>query len=60
MIYILRIFVVLAASVNIASCIRAYKEEHYFFCGLFAVLAIYLIYGLCVPLSDLTLLGGQL
>lgn len=58
MIYILRILVIIAAAVNIKSCIVAYKEEHYFFCGIFAVLAVYLIYGLCGPLSDLTLMGG--
>lgn len=57
MIYILRILVIIAAAVNIRTCIIAYKDEHYFFSGVCAVLAIYLIYGLCVPLSDLTLLG---
>ena len=58
MIYILRILVIIAAAVNIKSCIVAYKEERYFFCGIFVVLAVYLIYGLCGPLSDLTLMGG--
>lgn len=58
MLYIIRIVVLIFAALDIKWCIKCYKEESYFFCGIFAVLAIYLIYGLCVPLNFAEFIGG--
>lgn len=58
MIYIIRLITIIVAALNIKWCIKAYKNEMYFFCGIFVVFAVYFIYGLCVPLSVSQFIGG--